>query len=177
MITEITLKMKTEIEPTSLSRLDIVKFGRFQDAPTTKGKNIYAAISVGNPEDPNYMDGIASMRDIERIDVKFPVREVGGGEMWYHRGRVQLGCYYLVDQLNEEVAGQNALIVMGRLMQTLKTIRLVGLDGHMLTDEFGESAIKLFVYAYNFFESGGPPKSYIWRGAVHWQVLTEYPIS
>jgi hypothetical protein len=45
-----------------------------------------------------------------------------------------------------------------------------------LVDEFGEQALMIAVYASTFFEGGGPPSDYIWRGNVYWQVLTSRPM-
>jgi hypothetical protein len=44
-----------------------------------------------------------------------------------------------------------------------------------LVDDFGERASMIAVYASTFFEGGGPPDQYIWRGSILWQCLTERP--
>lgn len=164
--TGLTTALITNIATTDPSRASVVKIGRFQQDPTIQ--NIYLAISPGNPEDPEYKDGVVSMREWENIGFEIPAREVGGGAYWWRRGIVQIGCYYVVDRVPEEIALAQATMVLGRTEKALEEISMSG-----VVDEFGEIAYGCpFVYANTFFESGGPPADYIWRGKIYWSVLT-----
>lgn len=175
IVSLILQRMKTQVEqelvlaqpPDDVLIPSMVKVGRFQDDPVTN--RIYVALNTGDSADPEFMDGIVTLREMERIGVRFPAREIGGGERWWRRGRAQIGCFFITTPYTEEVALDYSHIVMGRLRHAVDNTHVSD-----LVDEFGERAKAIFVYARNFFESGGPPNQYIWRGSIHWQVLTEY---
>ena len=147
---------------------DVVKLGRFQDDPINK--NIHIAVNSGDPENPDYVDGILTLEEMDNIGMYFPVGELGGGRLWYRRGVVYLGCYFVRDQLAELVAFEHAYTVLGRIQQAIPQLNVAS-----LTDSFGEQAIMLFCYGNTFSESGGPPGSYLWRGKIMWSCLTSRP--
>lgn len=147
-------------------KADVVEVGRFQDDPTKQ--NIHVAVQGGHLEKPEYMDGIVTLEEMHRIGMYVPAREVGGGQLWWRRGTCQLGCYYIGQGLEESVARTAAYNVWGRLQANIDNIAVSD-----LSDSFGERALQLQVFAAEFFQGGGPPKDYIWRGRVHWQCLTE----
>jgi hypothetical protein len=160
--------MRTSISTSDPTRADIVKVGRFQDDPLKN--NIYIAISNGDPEKLEWVDGIVTVNSMDDIDFHLDPREIGGGQAWWRRGVVQVGCYFVREQYNEEQALEYAHTVMARASSNIENVDLNG-----LIDDFGEKAQIMFCYSRTFFESGGPPDSYIWRGKVHWQCLTERP--
>lgn len=151
------------------TRASLVKVGRFQDDPTRYPISI--SIAPGDPEDPNYRDGIVTLNDGQQsshnIGFYVNAREIGGGEYWYRRGILQVICHFVLNRYPELTALDYAHTVLGRITYALEATEVSD-----LRDEFGEQAILPFVYGNTFFESGGPPADYIWRGKVLWTVLT-----
>lgn len=162
----LTYYLQTSIPEDDESRADVVKLGRFQDNPLRK--NIYVAISPGDPDDPNWLDGIVTLESMKNIGFYVDPREVGGGQMWWRRGIAQIGCFFIREKYTEEDAMMYAYTALGRLLHNIENIDLSG-----TIDTNNEVAVKMFMYGHTFHESGGPPKSYIWRGKVLWQCLTE----
>jgi hypothetical protein len=146
-----------------------VKAYRFQENPLDAG--VYLWVTTGDPENPNDRDARVGLEDMETLGMRLPMGEVGGGHLWWRKGKVEIGCYFIKDRLEQDIAGDYAHTVLGRAMHN--TERTVVSD---LVDTFGEKALYLYIYASTYFESGGPPKMYIWRGDVYWQVLTERPM-
>jgi hypothetical protein len=147
-------------------RANIVKVGRFQDDPTRFP--ISVAISPGDPADPEYRDGIVTMQEQKHsIGFEIPPREIGGGQYWWRRGVLQVQCHFVLSRYPEPKATEYAYEVLGRILGSLERTNVAD-----LTDDYGEHAIVPFAYANTYFESGGPPADYIWRGKVLWSVLT-----
>jgi len=169
MITErldtwLTTNMQTAYAEDHKLRANLVKVGRFQDNPLNH--TVYLAIQGGDADDPKYKDGIVSLKDFDNIQTNYFGREIGGGQLWWRRGVVQFGCYYTGD--TEDVARNYAYQVLGNLCEYIESATVSD-----LTDEFGERAIKMYVYADTIFEGGGPQVNYVWRGKVYWMCLTE----
>jgi hypothetical protein len=152
-----------------LARATIVKKGRYQDDPVRD--SIFLAVQGGNLENPNQLDGIVSLGSHPNIGWSMPPYEVGGAAAWWRKGIVNIGCYFIQEQYTEEVAMEVAYTVLGRTEYAIETLSLDGLS----PDDWGEVAFKMFLVGTNFFMSGGPPKTYIWRGKVHWMCLTQKP--
>jgi hypothetical protein len=162
---EMAVKVATD-DPT---HVDMVKKGKFQSDPTRQ--NIWLAVSGHDPEKPELADGLISSFDkVTDIGINFHTREIGGGVMWWRRGVIQVGCYFVRERYTEEQAYVHAYNVLGKVESLIESTPIRG-----LVDDFGEKAILIFCNQDTFFESGGPPKSYIFRGKVIWQVLTEKP--
>lgn len=159
---------QTNMDETYPIYADTVKIGRFQENPNKK--NVYIAVQSGDPEDLNFVDGIVSLDDFKDIDMAPPPREIGGGEHWWRRGVVQYGCFFNKSNFSEEVALEYAYELLGYMQKAMREIQVAD-----LVDDYGEQAYYLFSFANTFTESGGPPKSYIWRGRMYWQCLTEQP--
>jgi len=177
--THLTNEMMTKITVGDPTRAVEVKLGRFQESPLMK--NVYVSISGGDQQDPELADGVLTVKSTApgwQPGFDMWPREIGGGnddgsipggaEMWWRRGRIQLGCFYVNSNFEEEVAMAYAYETLGRLIKSVDTCPV-----NNLIDSFGELAVKIFSFSSNFFESGGPPKQYIWRGSVKFQVLTE----
>jgi hypothetical protein len=156
--------MIDDIAVDDLTRAGLVKVGRFQDNPTTTG--IFISIQGGDLDDPNYRDGIITLDEMDNIQFRMPAREIGGGEMWWRRGTIRFGCYYIKEKLSEEDAADAAYTVYQRIQDTVNGVYIKASSGD-------ETAQQIFLYGGTMFESGGPPSSYIWRGKVLWQCLTE----
>lgn len=176
----LTLKLQTEIAEDDPTRAVEVKLGRFQESPLMK--NVYVSISGGDQQDPELSDGILTVRAASpgwQPGFEMYPREIGGrwdddddsipggAEMWWRRGRIQIGCFFVTQNFEEEIAMEYAYETLGRLTKAVNTCPVGGIK-----DSFGECAVKIFCFASNFFEGGGL-KQFIWRGSVKFQVLTE----
>lgn len=168
MVTHLLTKMKTEIDNDDPTQADIVKMGLLQVAKTLDNTQI--GISGGDHEDPNYKDGILTLDDLPSIGWTTDPREIGGGQLWFRRFVAKIEVYYILQAFDETTAHKHAYNTLGRLMYNIENAPIAG-----LTDTYGETALKVFCFANSFFESGGPPASYIFRGKVLFQVLTERP--
>lgn len=150
------------------TRVNKVKAERFQEDPT--GNNLRISVMGGDLDDPDTKDGIVTLKEGSNSRVGFTIepREIGGTTMWYRRGIVYCEFFFIVDQVPEMEARERAYTILGRIQQHIELIRVSD-----LTDDFGEHAIKLFHTQNSFFRSGGPPASYLYRGNLIWECLTE----
>lgn len=164
----LTAIMQTAIDPSDLSYAHVVKVERYQEDPTKN--NVQIAIAGGDPDNPDYVDGIVTLEDLHNIGFNVYAREIGGGQMWWRRGHVMVGAYFILEGLAEEAAQESAYTILGRLEDNIENLSV----SH-LVDDYGEQAIKLFMFGNEFFRSGGPPSNYMYRGKVLWQCLTERP--
>lgn len=168
IVSELTTLLIDDIPFDDPTRLNKVKHGRFQEDPTKH--NLRLSVQGGDAEDPQIMDGIVTLKEGANSRVGFTIepREIGGTQMWYRKGTVRLELFFIIDQLEEEIAREYAYTILGRVQENIEQIHVAD-----LTDDYGEHAIKLFHTQNNFFQSGGPPKSYLWRGKLIWECLTE----
>jgi hypothetical protein len=166
MVAHITQGMQTAINPDMLSYVDVVKKGLLQTDKTSK--NVQIGITGGDHDDPLYKDAIVSENQMQDVGIYFPAREVGGGQLWWRRGIARVECFFIRERLTEDEAFQAGYEVLGRLESLIETTPISN-----IVDDYGERAIMMFCYANTFFESGGPPKNYIFRGKVSWTCLTE----
>jgi len=162
-------EMRTKIASSDPTRAGDVQAYRFQESPIEPVNFLY--ISGGNPNDPFYRDGRIHTEDMENMKLNLPTGEIGGGHYWWRRGRVSLGCYYVNKSYTQTVAALHAHNFLGRAHYHLESTNVAD-----LVDDWGERAYYLMVVASSFFEGGGPPAQYIWRGELIWQVLTHYPL-
>lgn len=152
------------------ARVNWVKAYRFQDSP--EDYEIYVSVVPGNPNVPTEEHGRIDIgENLEKLGLNIPSGEVGGGHLWWRRGRVKVGAFLLDKGYDESKAANVAHTVLGRVEYHTERINVSS-----LLDEFGERAHgNVYVFASNFFEGGGPDDQYIWRGEVRWQVLTQRP--
>ena len=156
-------QMQTLVDVDDPIRANEVKVGRFQDNPMKF--TVYVAVQGGDPENPNYRDGIVSLKDFDDVSYSVPARGVFDGEAWWRRGIIQFGCYFKGE--TEDDSRELSYQVLGRISEGLVTLKVSD-----LTDHYGEQAIRIFPYASSIFESGGPKANYVWRGKVYWTCLT-----
>ena len=105
------------------------------------------------------------------VGINFPwAREIGGGQIWRRKAVVQYGCYFVNQNFTEDEATQLAYSTLGRLLSSVEDVDING-----LIDDYGERVVQVFCHANTFFEGGGPPTSYIFRGKVHVSYITERP--
>jgi len=166
MVTHLTQVMQTDVDEDNETYADIVKKGLLQENKAKK--NIAIGVTGGDHDNPEYLDGIVTLGTHPQIGFDLPAREIGGGQMWYRRGVVRVECFFIREKLEEEDAFIAAYEVLGRLMDNIENVNLTG-----IVDDKGERAVKLFCIGNTFFESGGAPKSFIFRGKVLWMCLTE----
>lgn len=167
MVAELTTTMITDVSEAK-QKASLVKKGLLQVNKVEK--RIEIGITGGDHEDPEYKDAIISMQRLPDIAQEFAAREVGGGQLWWRRGVARIECYLLTDGLKEDAAFTRAYDILGRLMSAIETINIAD-----IVDDYEERGVKLYCYGNTFFESGGPPTQYIFRGKVFWQALTERP--
>jgi hypothetical protein len=168
VVTSLQKTMADDIEDLN-TKATLVKKGLLQ---VNKIQN-YIEIGVigGNHEDPEYKDGIVTLARLPDMAMTIPAREIGGTQVWQRRFMAMLEIYYILQQHTETEAFRYAYEVLGRLMSNIETIDVAG-----QTDDFGETSISHpYVYEDTFFESGGPPQSYIFRGSIGFTVFTERP--
>jgi hypothetical protein len=166
---ELTAHLQTPYSIGDENRVNEVVVGRFQEDPTMV-KN-YISITGGMIEKSDFVDGLVSLSDMAQTGWNFPVAEIGGGVSWLRRGQVNLGVFMaLMKKKTQITASELAHNIFGRTQHYLERVTVCD-----LVDTFREKALYLQVYSSNFFESGGPPDSYIWRGALNWQVVTTRP--
>jgi hypothetical protein len=152
------------------TKADEIKAYRFQESPLDKP--IFLSVLGGNPGDLNFLDARIGYTDMNDLGLKIPSGEIGGGHLWWRRGRVRLGCYFVVGgDIDETVAADRAHTVLGRAMYSIERCPV-----NDLVDEFGERAVMMMVVANTFSEGGGPENQYLWKGMIHWQALTARPI-
>jgi len=166
---QITLKMQTELLPGDASIARVVKIGLLQQ---NKVENVIAiGVTAGDHEDPNYRDGIVTIESMQNIGMNVSPREIGGGQAWWRRGVINIECFFILQQYTEERATSVAYAALGRLLSAVDTCPMSG-----MVDSYGEVATNMFCHSHTFFQSGGPPVQYIFRGKIFWTALTERPV-
>jgi hypothetical protein len=166
LVTKVNLDMITNVPSSNPSRAKVVKKGLLQ---ADKLDNLIAiGITGGDHEDPNYKDGVITMDTMQDIGIDLPPREVGGGTYWWRRGVARIECFFILSLFNESKAHDVAYEALSRLMNSIDTCNPTG-----LVDTSGEGVVKIFCHSNTFFQSGGPPNQYIFRGKVFWSALTQ----
>ena len=166
LVTHLGTQMNDGLETTALNYVDNIKKGLLQENKLVK--NVALGISGGDHDDPEYKDGIVTLEELKNIGFYVDPREVGGSQVWWRRGTIRVECFFIREGLTENQAFDAGYEVLGHLEDNIENLDVTG-----IVDTYGERAIKVFCYANTYFESGGPPKSFIFRGKVFWQCLTE----
>ena len=169
LVRDLTETMITNVAVGLPHRAHVVKKGLLQENKIQE--NIQIGVTGGDHEDPNYRDGIVTLSDLPNIGWKVPVREVGGGEMWWRRGVVRVEAYFVASAaLKEDDAFVAAYQILGMIEETVAACSV-----NDLRDTYGEHSVLLFCFGNTFYEVGGQPSSFIFRGKVFWTALTERP--
>lgn len=164
----LTEKLITDIEEADPTRADNVKLGLLQEDKLRK--NIQLGINSGDHDKPEELEGIFTLDKLPDIGFDLPAREIGGGQIWMRRGVVNIECFFIRQKLTEEQAFEQAHEVMSRLQSAIGSTSLTGIP----RDSYGERPFgTMHCYASSFFESGGPPNSYIFRGKAYWACFTD----
>lgn len=169
---ELQTAMITNVSSSDKSRAQLVQAYRFQDSPLDN--YIYLTVTGGDPNNPDLADArVSSNREVvDNLGMNLPAGEIGGGHYWWRRGRVIIGCYFVLNPKYTQVdAGLHAHVVLGRAMDTVDRTNVAD-----LVDSYGEQAYFIASYANTYYEGGGPPNQYIWRGEIRWQALTRRPL-
>ena len=156
-----------DIPPRDPSRVTAVKAGRFQESPNES--NLRLSVQGGDLDNPDLMDSIFDP-EVHKNMMAFAIaaREIGGTQMWVRRGVVRLELFLIVEQKDFHHSRDVAYTILGRVQGNIE--KIVVSD---LYDNYGEHGVKLFSTQNSFFQSGGPPASYLYRGKVRWECLTE----
>lgn len=151
------------------TRAVTVKVGRLLESPVKK--NVSIAISSGDFEDPDYLDGRIDNTKFDNLQIPdLWVSEVGGGIHWWRRGTINIRVFFVRQRYPEEKAMAYAYEFYGRLLHAVENCPV-----HGLVDDYGEEAFApVYVESVSFFESGGSDQ-FIWRGKLYWRVLTRRP--
>jgi hypothetical protein len=160
--------MIDQLDPADPTRIDEIKIGRYQSEPTTKSLRL--AVLAGDLDDPEWKDEIVRV-DSERQSVmgfSLPQREIGGTQMWWRKGTVRLELFYIFRGANEDDSREWSYAILGRLQDKIEEVQV-----YSLSDDFNERAVKVFSTSSMMYQSGGAPSSFIFRGKVYWQCLTE----
>jgi hypothetical protein len=97
--------------------------------------------------------------------------EVGGGEMWWRRFSVDINIYLTRTKEDRNEARDIGMVVLSKVQGILQRSN-EWLNG---TDDFGEVIILMKVSKVIPIESGGPPRTFIWRHKLLISVLTDKP--
>lgn len=161
-------EMIDELPAGSDIRMDEVKVGRYQQPPNAAYKRL--SVVHGDTEDPRYQDLIISRLASGNLhnNWQMEAQEIGGGSFWYRRGTVDIELFLISKGYTEEDARDIAYRILGRIQQKIGGIYVAD-----LVDAYGEQASQVFSTASQMLQSGGPPASWIFRGKVFWDVLTE----
>lgn len=165
----LSVELQDEVPETDPTRAVVVKVGKFQDNPVKN--NVFVAISGGDYEDPDYMDGRVDHENMDECGYvkNLPVGEIGGGIYWWRRGTMRVETFFVKQRYEQEIAMRYAYEFYGRLLKKVEECRLG------ITDSFGEKTYGApYIEGSSFFESGGK-NQFIWRGKLKWRVLTWRP--
>lgn len=171
LVTDLTAGLVDAIDLESDEIVGVVRGGQLQENPVKA--RLYVLVHVNDPDDPTWEDQTVASRqqNLDREFIDIPAFEVGGGGMWWRKGIVEFGLFATKSKETRDQARQVANMVKGRIEKIIQlSTSAVG-----ITDSLGEFAVKIMAVASRLEEGGGPPRSFIWRGRVRYQVLTNRP--
>lgn len=163
---DLEVSLVHDVPEDSPTRAIMVKVGRFQENPTDV--NVSVALSGGDYEDPDFIDGRITHPDLRDILVRnLPEAEIGGGTYWWRRFSVYVSVFFTQHNYEESRALQYAYEFYGRLQSAVENVRM------NLVDDFGEQASgSPYFESTTYFQSGGKNK-WIFRGKLRFRVLTQ----
>jgi hypothetical protein len=147
----------------------LVRQGLLQQDPTQE--RISILVNPNDPDDtsskPEWTDTLATS-EVTGFDI--PSYEVGGGSFWARRFTIDINVYLTQTQEDRQTARAIATTVFGLACKALD-----GIQACYIEDDFGEIAFMCLYKAITPYEGGGPPNSFIWRGKIRAQFITEKP--
>lgn len=156
-------EMQTLINSNDETRAGLVRVGKLQQNPVIPVVSILT--QANDPDSPDLWphEIVKAPPTSESI---IPAYQIGGGEMWWRRFTTEIQQFWKTDT-DRETALKYSSVVLSRAEKTISTT-LLG-----LIDDFGEGAGSVNVIRSKNIEGGGPPRNFIYRGRIWWQVLTE----
>lgn len=148
-----------------------IRQGQLQANPVD-GNGIRVLVNPGDLDDTkssSWIDELATKTSVPGWEL--PSLEIGGGSFYVRRFTVDVSVFFVKSKENRELARQIGTYVINRAESTLRENPFPP----NLVDTFGETAIGLQVSKSYPIEGGGPPNSFIWRGKIFFQVITEKP--
>lgn len=146
----------------------VVRPGLAQQNPVKD--RIAVFLHHGDPDDlgtlPTWSD--KPVQEFGAAPSDFAGYTIGGGVRYWRRFVIEIKSYLARTQEDRDTAREIFQDVQQRCIRTLRSSQALP-----LTDDFGESAILLVTDRIVDAESGGPPRSFNWRGKIYFQVLTE----
>ncbi len=170
IVANLVANMNIGLGKTDLEYADLIKKGLLQENKVQR--NVQLGVQGGDHEDPNYKDAIVTDRDLQDVGIDWGSvgREIGGGSLWWRRGVVRVECFFVKEGLKEDPAHIAAYNILGRVMSLIETTNLNG-----LVDSYGERAENIYIFKNTFFQSGGQPNTFIFRGRIFWACTTWRP--
>ncbi len=167
IVENLVANLNTGLVKTDLEYADIIKKGLLQQDKVQF--NVQIGVQGGDHENPNYQDAIVTDRDLQDIGINWQsvAREIGGGQLWWRRGVVRIETFFVKEGLKENPAHIAAYNILGRVMNLIEQTDLNG-----IVDSYGERAENIYVFKNTFFQSGGQPNTFIFRGRVFWACST-----
>lgn len=149
----------------------LIRGGLLQENPVKH--RIVLLVHSGDPAEENWKDAIVNSRrpGTANPDLEAPAYEVGGGVMWWRVFTVEILYFGVKSKEPREEARRIANAVTGRVEQAIRRSQRIP----PLKDDFDEQCVLVQITNSNIEEGGGPPASFIWRGRLHFQVLTNRP--
>lgn len=162
----------------------LIKIGVFQDDPTTLPDDAaipstHISINSGDPDDMSdgWIHGLASSisSSVSNLHQQVPVYEIGGGNRWWRRFKVQFQAYFIYSDQGQTESNRLAnlyRVMIERCAESYSNANPHGWQIGGTQFAFGEIALKSQVAKSYVIEGGGPPDDFNWEGEVWIQVLT-----
>lgn len=147
-----------------------IRQGAMQQDPVTP--EIVILVNPGDQDDsvktPQWIDKPASRGS--RPGWEMDSQELGGTEFWWRVFTVDISAFLVNRGINRDDSRRIGMSLLALCQNALK-------DGKNLNivDYMGERGLFIYIDKAQPIEAGGPGTSFIWRGKVHFSVLTEKP--
>lgn len=172
VLTEIASRLQASLQDAGLPSQELaieIRPGLAQQNPVTDRISVF--LHHGDPDDlssdPTWVD--RPVGDInEGNNGQVSGFMIGGARRYWRAFVVEIKCYFIKTQETRDNSRAIAANIFSRAQKVLMQAQALP-----LTDDFGETSIMLTVDKFSDAESGGPPKSFIWRGKIFFRVLTE----
>lgn len=164
----------------------LIQIGRLQDDPTALADSsalpsAHIAIHEGDPDDlgDGWAHSIAvrdaTDRQITNLDFRLYPREIGGGEMWWRRYKVEFVSYFLYSDQSQEEAAKLGNLFLAFLELYCASKTQANVNGWDVCKSYAinETSLQSEIAKSVAIERGGPEDDYIWQGFIWLQVLTE----